>query len=110
MKYPKLVRNAKTPCRIKVESEEMGSFGERETLIDADFNCNYQSSAFTKITAEKQLVSLSGKVLIDGDIAPNVPEISGGECTVAGVTRKIYRGTKSRNPDGTVNFTMLELV
>ena len=109
MKYPKLVRNAKTPCHVKVVSEEMNSFGERETLIDADFDCNYQSGAFTKVTADKQIITLSAKVLIDGDIAPDVPEIIGGKCNVMGVTRDIYKGTKARNPDGTVNFTQLEL-
>lgn len=110
MKYPRLVRNAKTPCHIKVESEEIGRYGACETLVDGDFSCNYQSNAYTKITAEKQIITLSGKVLIDGDIAPELPEITGGECTVLGVTRKIYRGTKARNPDGTVNYTMLELI
>lgn len=110
MKYPKLVRMANTPCHVKVVSEDMNSFGVRETLVDGDFFCNYQSNAYTKITADKQIVSLSGKVLIDGDIAPDVQEIASGECTVLGVPRKIYRGTKARNLDGTVNFTMLELV
>ena len=110
MRWPKLVRNAKTPCYVKIESEDIGSFGARETLVNGDFLCNYQSKAYTKVTADKQIVTLSGKVLIDGDIAPNVPEISSGECTVLGVSRRIYRGTKARNPDGTVNFTELELV
>ena len=110
MRYPKLVRNAKTPCHIKVESEEIGRYGARDVLIDGDFLCNYQSNAYTKITADKQIVTLSGKVLIDGDIAPAVPEIVGGTCNVLGVSRVIYKGTKARNPDGTVNYTMLELV
>lgn len=109
MKWPKLVRNAKTPCHVKVESEEMNSFGARDTLIDGDFKCNYQSGAYTKVTADKQIITLSGKVLIDGDIAPNVPEIASGQCTVLGVSRDIYKGIKARNPDGTVNYTLLEL-
>lgn len=109
MKYPKLVRNAKTPCYVKVESAEMNSFGARDVLVNDEFKCNYQSSAYTKVTADKQIVTLSGKVLIDGDIAPNVPEITGGTCNVMGVSREIYKGTKARNPDGSVNFTMLEL-
>lgn len=110
MKWPKLVRNAQTPCHIKVEAEEMNRYGGRDTLVDGDFLCNYQSNAYTVVTADKQIVTLSGKVLIDGDIAPAVPEISGGECTVLGVPRKIHKATKARNPDGTVNYTMVELV
>lgn len=109
MKWPKLVRNAKTPCHIKVESEDINSFGSKDVLIDGDFKCNYQSGAYTKVTADKQIVTLNGKVLIDGDIAPNIAEITGGSCNVMGVTREIYKGTKARNPDGTVNFTQLEL-
>lgn len=110
MKYPRLVRTANTPCHVKIQSEEMNSFGARETLLEGDFLCNYQSNAYNKITADKQIITLSGKVLIDGDIAPAVPEIANGSVNVAGVTREIYRGTKARNPDGTVNFTLLELV
>lgn len=110
MKYPKLVRMANTTCHITVKSEEMGRHGAREMLVDGDFLCNYQSNAYTKITADKQIVSLSGKVFIDGDIAPAAPEIVGGECNVLGVPRKIYKGTKARNPDGTVNYTLLELI
>lgn len=110
MRYPRLVRQAKTPCHVIVQSEEMNAYGARETLLEGDFFCNYQSSAFAKITADKQIITLSGKVLIDGDIAPAVPEIASGSVNVAGVSRMIYRGTKARNPDGTVNYTMLELV
>lgn len=109
MKYPRLVRHAKTPCHVKVQSEEMNAFGARETLVDGDFLCNYQSNAYTKVTADKQIITLSGEVLIDGDIAPAVPEITGGKCNVLGVSRDIYKGTKARNPDGTVNYTLLEL-
>ena len=35
---------------------------------------------------------------------------SPGTVIVNGIKRRIYRGTKARNPDGTVNYTKLELV
>ena len=33
-----------------------------------------------------------------------------GEPIIALETRSIYQGTKARNPDGTVNFTELEIM
>ena len=49
------------------------------------------------------------KTLFYGDIAPDVPVISCGVATVFGVERTIISGEKARNPDGTVNYTRLEL-
>lgn len=109
MKFPKLVRNAKTPCTVKIETEELGRYGNRVLSVDIEAKCNYQSGAFTKVTADKQIITLSAKAYFDGDIAPDLPEITSGKCTVLGVTRDIYKGTKARNPDGTVNYTLLEL-
>lgn len=41
MRYPKLVRCAKTPIHVTIEAEEINAFGERETILDGDFLCNW---------------------------------------------------------------------
>ena len=110
MKFPKLVRNAKTPCIVKINTEEVGRYGNRSPAVEIETKCNYQAGAFTKVTADKQIITLSAKAYFDGDIAPDVEEISSGEVIVAGHSRKINRGIKARNVDGTVNYTLLELV
>jgi len=109
MKYPRLVRQAKTDIRVTITSEEMSEVGEREIILDADLKCNYQDKAYTKVTTDKQVITLTGKAYFDGDIAPSIPVITGGRIIVFGATREIYRGTKARNPDGTENYTLLEI-
>ena len=50
------------------------------------------------------------KHILCGDIAPSLAVISSGYVIVFGQKRQIYRGTKARNPNGTVNYTELELM
>lgn len=51
-----------------------------------------------------------GCLAFDGDIAPDSPTLSGGFVILDGVKRSIVQGTKHRNPDGTVNFTELDVI
>ena len=45
-----------------------------------------------------------------GDPIFAAPAIVGGEITVFGVKRRIWQGEKARNPDGTVNYTRLDVI
>lgn len=110
MKFPKLVRNPKTPVRVLIESEEPNEFGEREVLLDESFLCNYQDAATVKYTADKQSSEVTGTIYIDGDIAPGVSVIARGLVEIFGETRKIGKGAKARNLDGSVNYTRLDVV
>lgn len=111
MKYPSLVPNSvcKTDVHVTIYQEGISEDGEPLKAFEADLLCNYQDSAKTVLTAEKKLVQLSGTAYFHGDIAPEIPELSGGTVTVYGVERRIFRGEKGRNPDGTVNFTRLDV-
>jgi hypothetical protein len=112
MKYVKLVPDAvcKTPISVKLHGEGLTERGEPITVFEADLMCNYQDGAKTVMTQQKKLVEISGRALFNGDIAPDMPVISGGEVKVFGVNRHVLRGLKARNPDGTVNYTCLELI
>ena len=112
MKYPKLVRPevCRTKIHVEIEQEGVTEDGEPIPAYEADLLCNYQDSAKTVLTAEQKLVQLSGTALFDGDIAPDIPAISGGTVTVCGVERRIFQGWKCRNPDGTVNYTRLDVI
>ncbi len=107
MKYPCLVLKQFCNTPIQVVLEEMNVYGEPETVFDQELMCNYQSTGKTVLTADKRLIQLSGIALLPGDIAPEVPNLSGGTATIHGQEWKIYEGTKARNPDGTVNYTEL---
>lgn len=112
MKYPCLVpkRLCKIDIHIHLESEDTDAFGRPGKSLDLDLKCNFQDKARTILTAEKKLVEITGTAMFPGDIAPDWPTLSGGTVTVFGKERRIERGMKARNPDGTVNFSQLEVV
>ena len=110
MKYPKLVRRAKTPVRVVIESPEPNEFNEREILLNKEFLCNYQDSSSLRYSAEKQVQELAGITYIDGDIIPPVQVISAGYIVIFGQQYSIKKGTKARNLDGSVNYTKLEVI
>ena len=112
MIYPKLVRekDCKTDIHVVLYGEGTTEDGEPIIALEEDLKCNYQDKAKRVLTAEKVLVQLTAKAYFVGDIAPNLAVISSGKINVFGETRNIYQGTKARNPDGTVNFTELEIM
>lgn len=112
MKYPKMVPDSmcKIDIYVKLYDEGLTEEGEPVVALEEDLKCNYQDSAKTVMTSEKKLVQISGTAYFNGDIAPDLPAISSGEVTVFDVTRQIVRGMKGRNPDGTVNYTRLDVI
>lgn len=112
MKYSCLVdkRICKTPIHVEIDREGYGNFGTALEAIIYDGVCNYQDKAKTVLTAEKKLVEVTGTAYFCGDICPELATISGGNVTVFDTERRIAVGTKARNPDGTVNYCVLELV
>lgn len=112
MKYPCLVpkRLCKVPVHVLLESEELTNKGVPKYVMEADLMCNFQDRAKIILTAEKKLVQITGTALFPGDIAPDMPSLSGGTVVVFGEERRISQGAKNRNPDGTVNFCTLEVV
>lgn len=111
MKYPCLVleRFCKTPIEVTIYNEGIDEDGAPVEDLHINTRCNFQDGAKQVLTPEKQLVTISGVAYFTGDIAPSLAVLSGGEVLVCGEKRTIYKGTKARNPDGTVNYTKLEL-
>ena len=111
--YPCLVAKVycKTPMEVILTEEGLNEDGGPVIAAKLDgLMCNYQDTTKTVLTADKKLVQLGGIALFPGDICPELPTISGGTATVYGVERTIFKGTKARNPDGTVNYVELRLV
>lgn len=111
MVFPSLVdkRFCKTPVTVTFYQEGNDEDGEPQEAVVFEGLCNYQDSAKTVLTADKRLIQLSAQAYFIGDIAPALPVISGGEVAVSGKVRRIAQGMKARNPDGTVNYTRLDL-
>ncbi len=112
MKYPCLVLKSvcKTQINLTLYHEGISEDGEPMTAIEYSGFCNYQDSAKTVLTSEKKLVQISAQAYFIGDIAPELAVISGGEAVIFGEKRRILQGTKARNPDGTVNYTRVDMI
>lgn len=110
MKYPKLVpdRVCVTPCTV-YRTDGLNRDGSKKKTVIYEGKCFHSEKATQKLNAEKQLIALSGAVLFNGDIASDSPVID-GYVKIGEVEYKIYSSEKAKNPDGTVNFTRLELV
>lgn len=111
MFFPNLIdeKLCNTPIKVFIHSEEIDKYGDPKEY-QLDLKCNYQSSCKTIFTKEQKIVQLTGTAYFKGDIIPELPEISGGYVKLFGIERQILKGHKCRNLDGTVNFTMLELL
>lgn len=111
MNYPCLIPKhlCKTDISVELAQEGVNKYGETLEPIKWSGKCNYQDKGRTIFTTEKKVIQLTGCALIPGDIAPMQPNITGGTITVNGVVRHIEIGTKNRNPDGTVNYTRLDV-
>lgn len=99
-----------TSIKITIYQEGLNEDGEPLKTLEINALCNYQDKAKTVITADKQLVQLSAQAYFIGDIIPELATLSNGEVIVNGIKRRIYQGEKARNPDGTVNYTRLDIV
>ena len=109
MKYPKLVpeRVCTTPCTV-YRTDGLNRDGSKKRTVIFEGKCFHSEKARQKLSAEKQLITLSGEALFNGDIASDSP-IADGAVEI-GREYKIYGSEKAKNPDGTVNYTRLELI
>lgn len=135
MKYPKLVPPRLCNAQVKVTFlGDLDIEGDETVLKVFSGKCNLQRKTKQRLTADKRLVTINAVALFDGDIAPGIPEPKGklqinelfaieGENggfieTEKGVALehyglgkeyRIYNIAKECNPDGSVNYTRLEL-
>ena len=112
MKYPSLVPAAvcKTPVTLTIYADELTEDGAPEIASTFSGFCNYQDTAQRVYTSDKHYIQLTGKALFNGDIFPELSVIADGTAEIFGEIRRIYRGTKARNPDGSVNYTEIQLM
>ena len=107
MKYPELVPDwvCTTPITITIESEELDEDGAPTVYDEMDLLCNWQDGGRTVLTDEQKIIMVSGRAYFNGDICPDISNITAGTAEIFGETREIAQGFKRRNPDGTVNHT-----
>ena len=78
MKYPALVpdRICNTPATVYRE-DGLNRDGSPKRTVIFEGKCFYSEKTKYKITAEKQLITLSGEALFNGDIALDTDVIAG---------------------------------
>lgn len=112
MKYPKLVPPSvcKTKIMVTINRDEIGEYGESEVQQVGSFYCNYQATSKRIYTSDTSYIQLSGIALLDGDAFDMGSNPSDGEAVITGRTFRIHSVSKMRNPDGSVNYTKVELI
>lgn len=96
---------ANTP--IEVWFEGTNSDGDYEEKKIFDGKCIYTDKSRQVLNAERQLITLSGKAVIEGSIYDGPFE---GYVIVSGVKKKIYSTERPLNPDGSIFSTELSLM
>lgn len=106
-----LKRLLNNECDVIIYQEGLSEDGEPLTFLDLKKQkCRFVEKTKVIISSDGRKVELIGKVIILGDMAPNIKKISGGDVIINNSKYEIYQASRPRNPDGTVYMTTLELM
>lgn len=106
-----LIRLLNNKCNVIIYQEGLSEEGEPLTSLNLENQkCRFVEKTKIVINSDGKKVELVGKVILLGDIAPNIKKISGGEVIVNDSKYEIFQASRPRNPDGTVHHTTLELM
>lgn len=94
-----------TPIKVYAEISDEDGVTEKEIF---DGKCNFSEKSRTTLNEQRQVVELSGKALLKGDIYPG--KLIKGYVELGGIRKTIYRSRKPRNPDGSIFSTELDLM
>lgn len=110
MKWPSLVKPwaCKVPVAVRLEGP-LGEDGAPVAGQEIVTKCSYSEKQRQVLDAQRRMVQLQGTVFFSGDLAPGVAALT-GTVEVQGGSWNIFRAERARNPDGTVNYTKLELM
>ena len=111
MKWPFLVLpwTQSTGVSAVIDAEGIDEDGAPVVAAEWSGKCNWQDTSSRRYTTDKLSVDVAATLYIHGDPLSGVSHITGGTVTVDGDVREIIRGFKARNPDGTVNYTRIDL-
>ena len=99
----------KTPCSITLNKSGVGRNGEPIVGVAWNGKCIFSEKAKRVINTDGKQIILLGKVIVKGDIAPDLKNVSDGQITLNGVSYEIHVGYRPRNPDGSIHHTEFEV-
>lgn len=97
-------------CHIELNSEGITEQGEPKKVLKKDVKYIFSEKTKRIITPEGKRVDLIGKVIVKGDIAPDIPKISGGSIKIGDKVVDIHSAARPRNPNGTIHHTTFEVM
>ena len=106
--FPQFLAN--TPCIVTIESEDVNPDGQQEKYTTAELMCIFDEKAHRTTDKDGKDIRAEALVIIEGDIAPALNSVSSGTVEINGSKMTIVKGSRPRNPDGTVHHTELELI
>ena len=98
-----------TDYSITLNQEGISEDGEPMSAFTSSGKCIFSEKAKRVIDTEGKQIVLLGKVIVKGDIAPNLPSVSDGVIAINGCEYEIHTGSRPKNPDGTIHHTMFEV-
>lgn len=101
--FPKWLAN--TPIEVWFEGTNIDGDYEEKILFEG--KCIYTDKSRQVLNAERQLITLSGKAVIEGSIYDGIFE---GYVKVNGIKKKIYSIERPLNPEGSIFSTELSLM
>ena len=110
MKWPELVPPA--VCRVPIAvtlTNGNDEDGAPRVAVVVETMCNYNGKGGWSVDERRQAVRYTASALFPGDIAPELVHLTGW-ADVLGARLTIHAADRARNPDGTVNYTRLELL
>lgn len=93
---------------VKIYQTYLSEDGEPVETLLYDNLCSYEEKTRQTLDKERRLVTLSGKVIVEGDINPG--KVIEGFVQVGEIKKDIFRSSRPKNPDGSVFSTELELI
>lgn len=98
-----------TDYQISLNQNGISEDGEPISAFASKGKCIFSEKAKRIIDSEGKQITLLGKVIVKGDIAPELKDVSDGAITINGRSYEIWAGYRPRNPDGTIHHTMFEV-
>lgn len=98
-----------TDYSITLNQEGISEDGEPMSAFTGSGKCIFSEKAKRIIDSEGKQITLLGKVIVKGDIAPSLKNVSDGVITINGCSYEIHTASRPRNPNGTIHHTEFEV-
>ena len=98
-----------TDYTVSLNRQGISEDGEPINAFTCSGKCIFSEKAKRIIDSEGKQITLLGKVIVKGDIAPSLKNVSDGVITINGRNYEIHAGYRPRNPDGTIHHTEFEI-